>query len=99
VYRLAFREEAMDPTPAYAVGGVPFADGLTFPELSRRFDAGAQLVELPPGPGSERRSTLSGLTPLFILTEDGRLKVVRAGGDVTAAHGDKTICLAERSLP
>jgi hypothetical protein len=99
VYRLAFPEEAMDPTPSYAEGGVLFADGLTFPELSRHFDAGARLVELPPDRSSERRSTLKGLTPLFIVTKDGRLRVVRAGGDVTAAHGDRTICLAERNSP
>ena len=91
VHRLAFREGGLDPTPSYAEGGVLFADGLTFPELSRMFEAGARLVDVPP----DRRSTLNGLTPLFIVTEDGRLWVVRAGGDDRAGHGDKTICLAE----
>jgi hypothetical protein len=34
--------------PAYAEGGLLFAQELTYPELSRRFDAGARIIELPP---------------------------------------------------
>lgn len=97
VYRLAFREQDMEPAFADADGGVLFADGLTFPELSRRFEAGARLVELPYPNGSERRPFVEGLTPFFIAGRDGRLRVVVAGREVTADPGDKAICLAERS--
>ena len=99
VYRLAFREKDMEPAPADAEGGVLFADALTFAELSRRFEAGARLVELPHPNGFERRPLADGLTPFFIVGKERRLRVVRAGGDARSHPGDKTICLASRASP
>jgi NhaP-type Na+/H+ or K+/H+ antiporter len=84
VYRLAPRGELLDLVPAYAEGRILFAGHLTFSELTRRFDAGARLVEV----GEDR----DGVTPLFVLT--GReLTVVTAGGRPQVTAGDTTIGL------
>src|SRR5206468_5919264 len=47
VYRLHPAEGQLEPRPAYAEGALLFAKDLTFAELTRRFEAGAQLVEIP----------------------------------------------------
>jgi predicted amidohydrolase len=71
--------------PSHAEGGVLFDEELTFAELSRRFEAGAQLVEVP--------AATDGLTPLFVVSAAGELSVVTAGRRLRPAPGDMTICL------
>ncbi len=49
VYRLAPAGAELDLVPAYAEGGMLFDERLTYAELTRRFQAGAGVVELAPG--------------------------------------------------
>jgi NhaP-type Na+/H+ or K+/H+ antiporter len=84
VYRLAPRGELLDLVPAYAEGQILFDEELTFSELTRRFDAGARLVQV-----AEDRD---GVTPLFVLTSR-ELTVVTAGLGPDVAAGDTTIGL------
>jgi hypothetical protein len=79
VYRLPARAELLDLVPAYAEGQILFDEELTFSELTRRFDAGARLVQ-----ATEDRD---GMTPVFVLA-GCELTVVTAGGrpDTTAGH-------------
>jgi NhaP-type Na+/H+ or K+/H+ antiporter len=84
VYRLPPQGELLDLVPAYAEGRILFADDLTFAELTRRFDAGARLVEAA--------GARDGVTPLFVLTR-GELTVVTAGSQADVAAGDTTIGL------
>jgi hypothetical protein len=88
VYRLPARGELLDLVPAYAEGRILFGEELTFAELTRRFDAGGRLVEMP-GAGE-------GVTPLFVL-RDRRLTVVTAGLRGEPAEGATTIGLAASS--
>jgi NhaP-type Na+/H+ or K+/H+ antiporter len=88
VYRLAPRDELLDLVPAYAEGRILFRGDLTFAELTRRFDAGARLVEV----ADDR----DGVTPLFLLT-GGELTVVTAGRRPEIAEGDTTIGLTATS--
>jgi NhaP-type Na+/H+ or K+/H+ antiporter len=88
VYRLSPRGELLDLVPAYAEGRILFGEDLTFAELTRRFDAGARLVD---GPDDR-----DGVTPLFVLT-GGDLTVVTAGLAPDVAAGDTTIGLAATS--
>jgi NhaP-type Na+/H+ or K+/H+ antiporter len=88
VYRLSPRGELLDLVPAYAEGRILFGEDLTFAELTRRFDAGARLVEVP--------DDRDGVTPLFVLT-GGDLTVVTAGLAPDVAAGDTTIGLAATS--
>jgi hypothetical protein len=88
VYRLAPRAELLDLVPAYAEGQILFAEQLTFSELTRRFDAGARLIEV----ADDR----DGVTPLFVLN-GGELSVVTAGRAPARAAGDTTIGLAATS--
>jgi hypothetical protein len=64
---------------------VLFAENLTFSELTRRFAAGARLIELPSQPSSASQRVDKGLTPLFVTTSDGRLRVVTAGAQIGSA--------------
>jgi hypothetical protein len=89
VYRLAAADELLDIEPAYAEGRELFAADLTFDELSRRFDAGARVVA---GPDDHQNGNL---TPLFVVSRDGELRVVTAGRRLREAAGDTTIYLAE----
>jgi NhaP-type Na+/H+ or K+/H+ antiporter len=95
VFRLPAEEGALDLVPAYAEGSILFAEHLTFVELARRFDAGAQIVEVPANGDSHRRPVDDGLTPLFVVADDSSLTVVTAGTSLEANPGDRTICLAE----
>jgi NhaP-type Na+/H+ or K+/H+ antiporter len=95
VFRLAAEEGRLDLVPRYAEGGVLFGEGLTFAELGRRFDAGAKIVELPPGRGPAGQSAADGPTPLFVVSGDGSLHVVIAGAELDADPSGRTICLAE----
>jgi hypothetical protein len=95
VYRLAPAEGEFEPTPTYVEGAHLFAKNLTFSELTRRFDAGARLVELPVEGDSDHKPVADGLTPLFVVAGDGSLRVVTAGSKLETSPGDRAICLAE----
>jgi hypothetical protein len=89
VYRLPAEEELLDLVPEHARDGILFAEGLTFAELTRRFNAGERLVTVT--------GAAHGVTPLFILDDD-RLTVVTASDGVDPAQGDTTIGLSARHL-
>jgi NhaP-type Na+/H+ or K+/H+ antiporter len=89
VYRLPPRGDLLDLVPAYAEGKILFGNNVTFSELTRRFDAGARLVEVA-GDGD-------GVTPLFILTDRGELTIVTAGLLPDTSVGDTVIGLSAGS--
>ncbi len=92
VYRLAPRESSMEPGPGYEEGGILFGDAFTYPELSRRFEAGATLAELPAdGPKADG----DGVTPLVLVGADGRVRIATVGGPPELETGARVICLAE----
>ena len=95
VFRLPAEKGRLDLVPSYAEGGILFAEHLTFAELARRFDAGARIVELPADRGLAGHSAADGLSPLFVVADDGSFRVVTAGARLEADPGDKTICIAE----
>jgi NhaP-type Na+/H+ or K+/H+ antiporter len=84
VYRLSPGGELLDLVPAYAEGRILFGENLTFSELTRRFDAGAGVVEVA---GAE-----DGVTPLFVV-DGGALTIVTAGPRPAPAAGATTIGL------
>jgi NhaP-type Na+/H+ or K+/H+ antiporter len=86
VYRLPAGDHVLDLVPAYAEGSILFGEDLTYAELTRRFDAGAELVESDSAPGD-------GLTALFVVGESGELTVVTAGQPPVTRPGDVNICL------
>ena len=83
VYRLAPREPDEEVGLGAAEGRLLFGDGLTYEELARRLDAGAEIVDAGDG----------NATPLFVLTADGDLRVLAAGEERPAAPGDRLLCL------
>jgi hypothetical protein len=89
VYRIAPGGDLLDLVPAYAEGSILFGRELTFAEIDRRFQAGAEVVEAPAA------GTGDGVTPLFVVTGAGDLKVATAGGAPDVAPGDTAICLRE----
>ncbi len=98
VYRLPARHTTTDDGAAHADGAVMFADELTFPELTRRFEAGARLVEMPGAQGSEDALAAEVVTPLFTIRDDGTLGVGSAdAGSLT--HAGRAICLVEGGPP
>lgn len=95
VYRLPAASDLLDALPAHAEGGILFSEDLTFPELTRRFEGGARLVELtaddvPNDPSAQD----DGMRPLFVVTGTGELRVVTMGAQPPASPGEKTIFLA-----
>ena len=88
VYRLPPQGELLDLVPAYAEGRILFGEDLTFSELTRRFDAGARLIEVVDG--------RDGVRPLFVVT-GGELAVVTAGLRSEPAADDITIGLTAPS--
>ena len=86
VYRLPAGDHVLDLVPAYAEGSTLFHEDLTYSELTRRFDAGAELVESDGAPGDH-------LTTLFVIGESGELTVVTAGRPPVSRPGDTKICL------
>ena len=94
VYRLAPDEtDSADETgsvPDIVQGRILFGKDLTFAELTRRFGAGAKLVDSSSGQQS------GAATPLFVVTDDGELRVVAAGDHPKVGPADRTISLAER---
>jgi hypothetical protein len=85
VFRLSAAGDVLDLVPTYAEGSILFDRDLTYSELTRRFEAGAELVEVT-GAGH-------GVTPLFVVAEDGELTIVTAGARPTPHTGDTSICL------
>lgn len=88
VYRLPPRGELLDLVPGYAEGRILFGEELTFAELTRRFDAGARLVEVA--------DDHNGVTPLFVLSR-GELTIMTAGLRLEVSAGDTTIGLTATS--
>ena len=88
VYRLPPRGELLDLVPGYAEGRILFGEDLTFAELTRRFDAGARLVEVA--------DDHNGVTPLFVLSR-GELTIMTAGLRLEVSAGDTTIGLTATS--
>jgi NhaP-type Na+/H+ or K+/H+ antiporter len=86
VFRLPAGDHVLDLVPAYAEGSILFGEHLTYSELTRRFDAGAELVQSGGAPGDR-------LTTLFVIGESGELTVVTAGRPPVTRPGDTTICL------
>jgi NhaP-type Na+/H+ or K+/H+ antiporter len=99
VFRLPSAEDEFEPPPAHAEGALLFANDLTFSELTRRFEAGARLIELPPDRDSGRRPVADRLTPLFVVADDGSLRVITADTRPETGPGDRTICLDEGGGP
>ena len=95
VFRLPVEDGALDLVPTYEEGGILFDEHLTFAELGRRFDAGARIVEVSGDGGSGPQTSDRDLTPLFVVAEDGGLRVVSAGTGPEARPGETLICLAE----
>ncbi len=93
VYRLPAGAGLLELEPGYAEGRTLFADELTYPELSRLFAQGAEVVVDPPD-GVDRDGP--GRRPLFAVSPTGELRVVRAGRRPSAAPEETTIWLAER---
>jgi NhaP-type Na+/H+ or K+/H+ antiporter len=86
VYRLPPGGDLLDLVPAYAEGQILFGNNVTFSELTRRFEAGAKVVEVT--------SDRNGVTPLFILHDSGELTIVTAGLLPDISAGDTVIGLA-----
>jgi hypothetical protein len=86
VYRLPPGGDLLDLVPAHAEGRILFGEDVTFSELTRRFDAGARLVEVANDP--------DGVMPLFILDDSGELTIVTAGLRPEVSAGDTMIGLA-----
>ncbi len=91
VFRLAPRERSAEPLPAYAEGQILFAESLDFAELGRRFESGAEIVALPSPAAATAEA--QGLTALFVIAEDGSLRVVAAGSGAEPEPGETTISL------
>jgi NhaP-type Na+/H+ or K+/H+ antiporter len=86
VYRLPSGDDVLDLVPAYAEGSILFGEDLTYSELTRRFEAGAELVEV-------KAASSDGLTTLFVVGESGDLTVVTGGQRPAFQPGDTRICL------
>jgi NhaP-type Na+/H+ or K+/H+ antiporter len=89
VYRLAPDADLIDLVGTSEEGGILFDKDLTYAEFTRRFEAGARIEEYAgtavPG---------NGATPLFVVSEDGDLTVMTAGGSAELDPADRAICLA-----
>jgi hypothetical protein len=91
---LARQSELLDLEPAYAEGRELFDGELTFSELTRRFDAGAEIAQA----GAHDDSKLNGApgerpTLLFTVSATGQLRVATAGARTSRSDGDTTIWL------
>lgn len=87
VYRLTPGERDRETAAGASEGRLLFGPGLTFEELSRRLEAGAEIVALPGEAGD-------GATPLFLLGDEGELRVFAEGEEAPAAGpGDRLLCL------
>jgi NhaP-type Na+/H+ or K+/H+ antiporter len=91
VYRITPRSELLDLVPRYAEGRVLFGSDLTFDEITRRFDDGAEVIAAPVA-GRDRRPEGSRL--LFTISPAGRLKVITAVDRGQPSPGETGIWLA-----
>jgi hypothetical protein len=91
VYRLASRETAAAAPGATEVRTL-FGGKLTYPALSDRIEAGAEIVELPRD-GPVAAPTGGWSAPLFIVSADGRLQVATADRRLEPTARDRLICL------
>jgi NhaP-type Na+/H+ or K+/H+ antiporter len=96
VFRLARQSDLLDLEPAYAEGRELFDGELTFTELTRRFDAGADIAQA----GPDGRSTANGTprergTLLFVVSPTGQLQVATTRAAPSPADGDTTIWLTD----
>jgi hypothetical protein len=94
VYRLAPQEGTLDLVPEYAEGGILFGQDLTYAELTRRFEAGAKLVELSADRDLDRAGA-DGMTPLFIVTASGGFRAITADARPESSGDETAICLAD----
>jgi hypothetical protein len=92
VYRLSPAGEVLDLVPPYAEGNILFRADLTYPELTRRFEAGAALVQLE---SADRVDTDDAPATLFVVARSGELTVVTSGQRPAYGPGDKLICLTQ----
>jgi NhaP-type Na+/H+ or K+/H+ antiporter len=90
VFRLAPAAEVLDLVPAYTEGNILFRPDLTYAELTRRFEAGAALVQVDSADGREADDRLD---TLFVVSESGELTVVTSGRRPAYRPGDTRICL------
>ncbi len=91
VYRLTPRETppAVEIEAGAPEGRLLFGPRLTYEELTRRLDAGAEIVAVEPGNGAG-----AGAVPLFLLGREGELRVLAEGEEPPAAEdGDRLLCL------
>ena len=89
VYRLAPDAGLIDLVGTSEEGGILFDKDLTYAEFTRRFEAGARIEEHTGTAGPA-----NGATPLFVVAEDGSLKVVTAGTSADLEPTDRGIYLA-----
>jgi hypothetical protein len=95
VYSLSVEDDLLDLVPDYAQGRDLFGGDLTFTELTRRFEGGAELVGVPGDRGCDGQPGVADpAAPLFLVSGDGQLRVVTAALRPTAGRGDTTIWLA-----
>jgi NhaP-type Na+/H+ or K+/H+ antiporter len=95
VFRVAPGSDLLDLVPSYAEGRILFGSDLTFGELGRRFDAGAELVSATVD--HEEHGSNAGTRPLFIISPTGAFKVVTETTRAEPARGDTVISLAMTS--
>ena len=91
VYRLVPREDRADEHPNRAEGRMLFSPELTYPELSRRLEAGARIAAA----AGEDAAGLGGdtATPLFVHGAEGELRVVSVGDPPRVDPGESLITL------
>ena len=94
VFRLAPGTDLLDLEPSYAEGRELFTDSLTYNEITRRFDAGAEIVVRRPGDaarGDDAAGQPSAL--MFVVSPTGQLRVPTTRTAPSPSDGDTTIWL------
>jgi len=92
VFRLAPDSGLIDLVGTREEGGILFDKDLTYEEFTRRFEAGARIEE-----HSGKAGLANGETPLFVMTEEGTLRVMTGGGPAELEPTDRAICLTTGS--
>jgi NhaP-type Na+/H+ or K+/H+ antiporter len=90
VFRVAPDPEAVDLAAPPNEPGILGRAGLTFAELHRRLDAGAQIVQV----GAAERPAGDSEVVLFVVTAGGALRVATGDGPPATRAGDTTIALS-----
>ena len=75
--------------------GILGGDDVTYEELTRRFAAGARLVELAAREGASTDGAGPGRLPLVAVTAEGALRVATGGRGPRARAGDTVITLRD----